>query len=88
MTIAFICAALDDNYNKTRNYRPYQKRGKDLGRSRMSLEKTIHLLSPILPASEALSSFRANRLHTAEADAQLHCIVYIALREMSANALA
>ena len=54
----------------------------------MSLEKTIHLLSPILPASEALSSFRANRLHTAEADAQLHCVVYIALREMSTNALA
>ena len=51
----------------------------------MSLQKTIELLSPILPTHEVVQNFRANGLHTASSDAQLHCLIYKAMRELASN---
>ena len=53
----------------------------------MSLERTIDLLSPSLPVCEAVQNFRANRLHTAGSDAQLHCLIYKALRDIATKGL-
>ena len=53
----------------------------------LSLERTINLLLPSMPACETVQKFRANRLHTAANDAQLHCLIYQALRNMAMRGL-
>ena len=53
----------------------------------LSLERTINLLLPSLPACETVQNFRANPLHTAASDAQLHCLIYQALRNMATRGL-
>ena len=53
----------------------------------LSLERTINLLLPSLPACDTVQNFRANRLHTAASDAQLHCLIYQALRNMATRGL-
>ena len=53
----------------------------------LSLERTINLLLPSLPACDTVQNFRANHLHTAASDAQLHCLIYQALRNMATGGL-
>ena len=54
----------------------------------MGLDKTIHLLAPVLPVTTEVENFRANKIHTAGADARLHCLIYIVLRELCEKATA
>ena len=51
----------------------------------MGLTQTVNLLAPAFPAGNDVNEFRANKIHTAGADARMHCLIYIVLRELAAK---
>ena len=51
----------------------------------MGLTQTVNLLAPFFPAGTDVNEFRSNKIHTAGADARMHCLIYIVLRELSAK---
>ena len=52
----------------------------------MGLADTLRLLAPAFPATTDVEEFRANKIHTAGADARMHCLIYVVLRELCAKA--
>ena len=52
----------------------------------MGLQAIINLLAPVLPATKEVEEFRALNIHTAGADAKMHCLIYLVLREMADKA--
>ena len=49
----------------------------------MGLQAIIHLLAPALPTTKEVEEFRAFTIHTAGADAKMHCLIYLVLREIA-----
>ena len=52
----------------------------------LGLDKTLNLLAPALPVTKDVEEFRASKIHTAGADARMHCLIYVVLRELCAKA--
>ena len=52
----------------------------------MGLADTLRLLAPAFPATTDVEEFRASKIHTAGADARMHCLIYVVLRELCAKA--
>ena len=51
----------------------------------MSLTNIINDMATMLPMNE-VQEFRKNKIHTAGEDAHMHCLIYTALRKLSASA--
>ena len=54
----------------------------------MGLHAIFNFLAPVLPATKEVEEFRALNIHTAGADAKMHCLIYLVLREMADKASA
>ena len=52
------------------------------------LQAIINLLAPVLPTTNEVEESRALNIHTAGADAKMHCLIYLVLREMANKASA
>ena len=52
----------------------------------MGLETIINLLAQAMPATKQVEEFRLHRVHTAGADARMHCLIYIVLRDLALKA--
>ena len=54
----------------------------------MGLDTIISLLAPTMPATKDVEEFRLHRVHTAGADARMHSLIYIVLRDLALKASA
>ena len=54
----------------------------------MGLQAIINLLASVLPTTKEFEEFRTLKVHTAGADAKMHCLIYLVLRDMASKASA